>query len=71
MYVSLASLLILVFSIGGASAADEFPDVTNETSIDTPSEVGEEDEGLGDMTIIIAATIFGLCIVGAAIILKK
>ena len=62
-------LLFLTFSLTGVSADEHIPDVTNETAIDQPLE--EEDEEEADITIIIAATILGLCILGAAVILKK
>ena len=64
-------LLFLTFSLTGVSADEHIPDVTNETAIDQPLEEEEEDEESMDMTIIIAATILGLCILGAAVILKK
>jgi hypothetical protein len=63
-------LLFLTFSIADVSA-DQHPDITNETEIDPAPEEADEDEESVDMTIIIAATILGLCIVGAAVILKK
>ena len=65
------SLLVLVFSLTGVSADEPIPDVTNETAIDPALEEEDDDEESVDMTIIIAATILGLCIFGAAIILKK
>ena len=64
-------LLFLTFSLTGVSADEHIPDVTNETAIDQPLEEEEEDEEEADITIIIAATILGLCILGAAVILKK
>ena len=64
-------LLILVFPIAGVSADEPIPDVTNETAIDPALEEEDAAEESVDMTIIIAATILGLCILGAAIILKK
>ena len=64
-------LLFLTFSLTGVSADEHIPDVTNETAIDQPLEEEEEDEESVDITIIIAATILGLCILGAAVILKK
>ena len=65
------SLLVLVFSLTGVSADEHIPDVTNETAIDSSLEEEDEDEESADITIIIAATILGLCILGAAVILKK
>ena len=64
-------LLFLTFSLTGVSADEHIPDVTNETAIDQPLEEEEEDEEAADITIIIAATILGLCILGSAVILKK
>lgn len=64
-------LLILVLPIAGVSADEHIPDITNETAIDPSPEEEDEDEELVDMTIIIAAIILGLCILGAAVILKK
>jgi len=63
-------LLFLTFSLTGVSA-DQHPDITNGTEIDPPSEEAEENDESADITIIIAATILGLCILGAAVILKK
>ncbi|HIF37026.1 MAG: hypothetical protein CXT75_07240 [Methanobacteriota archaeon] len=65
------SLLVLVFSLTGVSADEHIPDVTNGTAIDQALEEEDAVEESVDMTIIIAATILGLCILGAAIILKK
>ena len=64
-------LLFLTFSIADVSADEHIPDVTNETAIDQALEEEDAAEESVDMTIIIAATILGLCILGAAIILKK
>ena len=64
-------LLFLTFLLTGVSADEHIPDVTNETAIDQPLEEEEEDEESADITIIIAATILGVCILGAAVILKK
>ena len=63
-------LLFLTFSIADVSA-DQHPDITNETEIDPVLEEEDDDEESADITIIIAATILGLCILGAAVILKK
>ena len=64
-------LLFLTFSLTGVSADEHIPEITNETAIDPSPEEADEDEESIDMTIIIAATILGLCILGAAVILKK
>ena len=64
-------LLFLTFSKADVSADEHFPDVTNETEIDPALEEEDADEESADITIIIAATILGLCILGAAVILKK
>ena len=64
-------LLFLTFSLTGVSADEHIPEITNETAIDPSPEEADEDEESIDMTIITAATILGLCILGAAVILKK
>jgi hypothetical protein len=64
-------LLFLTFSIADVSADNHVPNITNGTEIDSPSEEAEENDESADITIIIAATILGLCILGAAVILKK
>jgi len=64
-------LLFLTFSLTGVSADKHIPDITNETEIDPTPEEADEDEESADITLIIAATILGLCILGAAVILKK
>tara|TARA_Y100000590_G_scaffold315422_1_gene356716 strand:+ start:752 stop:964 length:213 start_codon:yes stop_codon:yes gene_type:complete len=69
MYRWLA-LLILTFSITGASAEDELPDVVNETSIDPPSEDEEEPSGISNEVLMIAAAVVGVSIIIAALIMR-
>ena len=71
MYRWLA-LLILTFSITGASAEDEIPDVVNETSIDPPPEDDEEPSEITDeVLMVVAAAVLGVCIIIAALIMRK
>ena len=65
------ALLFLVFSIAGANADDEIPDVVNETSIDPPSEDDDDEDGISDETIIMAAAVLGVCILAAAVIMRR
>ena len=71
MYRWLA-LLFLTFSIAGAGAEDEIPDVVNETSIDPPSEDDDgDDDEIFNETIIMAAAVLGVCILSAAVIMRR
>ena len=70
MYRWLA-LLILTFSITGASAEDEIPDVVNETSIDPPSEDDDSSEITDEVLMVVAAAVLGVCIIIAALIMRK
>ncbi len=67
----LFALLFLVFSISGANADDEITDVVNETSIDPPSEDDDDEDVISDETIIMAAAVLGVCILGAAVIMRR
>ena len=69
MYRWLA-LLFLVFSIAGAGA-DEIPDVVNETAIEPQPSGDDEDDGISDETIIMAAAVLGVCILAAAVIMRR
>ena len=71
MYRWLA-LLFLTLSIAGVQAEDEIPDVVNETSIDPPSEDdGDDNNGISNETIMMAAGVLGVCILAAAVILRR
>ena len=67
----LFTLLFLMFSIAGADADDEIPDVVNETSIDPPSEDDDADDEISNETIIMAAAVLGVCILAAAVIIRR
>ena len=70
--LSLFALLFLTFSIAGVHAEDEIPDVVNETSIDPPSENDDgDDDEIFNETIIMAAAVLGVCILAAAVILRR
>ena len=67
MYRWLA-LLFLVFSLTGVHAEDEIPDVVNETAIEPqPS----DDDEISNETIIMAAAVLGVCIMVAAVIMRR
>ena len=70
--LSLFALLFLTFSIAGVHAEDEIPDVVNETSIDPPSEDDDgDDDEIFNETIIMAAAVLGVCILSAAVIMRR
>ena len=69
--LSLFALLFLTFSIAGVHAEDEIPDVVNETAIEPqPSDDGDDDE-ISNETIIMAAAVLGVCIMVAAVIMRR
>jgi hypothetical protein len=70
MYRWLA-LLFLVFSVPGVHAEDEIPDVMNETAIEPQPSDDDEDDGISDQTIIMAAAVLGVCILAAAVIMRR
>ena len=70
MYRWLA-LLFLVFSMSGVHAEDEIPDVVNETAIEPQPSDDEDNEGISDETIIMAAAVLGVCIMVAAVIMRR
>ncbi len=70
MYRWLA-LLFLVFSIAGAGAKDEIPDVVNETAIEPQPADDDEDDEISNETIIMAAAVLGVCIMVAAVIMRR
>jgi len=71
MYRWLA-LLFLTFSIAGVHAEDEIPDVVqNETAIEPQSSDDGDDDGISNETIIMAAGVLGVCIMVAAVIMRR
>ena len=70
MYRWLA-LLFLAFSMTGVHAEDEIPDVVNETAIEPQPSDDEDNEGISDETIIMAAAVLGVCIMVAAVIMRR
>ena len=70
MYRWLA-LLFLAISMTGVHAEDEIPDVVNETAIDPPSEDDDDNDEISNETIIMAAAVLGVCIMVAAVIMRR
>ena len=70
MYRWLA-LLFMVFSLTGVHAEDEIPDVMNETAIEPQTEDDDDDDGISNETIIMAAAVLGVCIMVAAVIMRR
>ena len=70
MYSWLA-LLFLTFSIAGAGAEDEIPDVVNETAIEPQPSDDDDDDEISNETIIMAAAVLGVCILSAAVIMRR
>ena len=70
MYRWLA-LLFLTFSMASVHAEDEIPDVMNETAIEPQPSDDDEDDGISDQTIIMAASVLGVCILAAAVIMRR
>ena len=71
MYRWLA-LLFLVFSLTGVHAEDEIPEVVqNETAIEPQSSDDDGDDGISNETIIMAAGVLGVCIMVAAVIMRR
>ena len=70
MYRWLA-LLFLTFSIAGAGAEDEIPDVVNETAIEPQPSDDDDDDEISNETIIMAAAVLGVCIMVAAVIMRR
>ena len=64
-------LLFLTFSMTGVHAEDEIPDVVNETAIEPQPSDDEDNEGISDETIIMAAADLGVCIMVAAVIMRR
>ena len=71
MYRWLA-LLFLTFSIADVHAEDEIPEVVqNETAIEPQSSDDGDDDGISNETIIMAAGVLGVCIMVAAVIMRR
>ena len=70
MYRWLA-LLFLIFSVAGVHAEDEIPDVVNETAIEPQPADDDEDDEISNETIIMAAAVLGVCILAAAVIMRR
>ncbi len=70
MYRRLA-LLFLIFSVAGVHAKDEIPDVVNETAIEPQPADDDEDDEISNETIIMAAAVLGVCILAAAVIMRR
>ena len=70
MYRWLA-LLFLAFSMAGVHAEDEIPDVVNETAIEPQPADDDEDDEISNETIIMAAAVLGVCILAAAVIMRR
>ena len=64
-------LLFLVFSMTGVHAEDEIPDVVNETAIEPQPSDDNDDDGISNETIIMAAAVLGVCIMVAAVIMRR
>ena len=64
-------LLFQVFSMTGVHAEDEIPDVVNETAIEPQSSDDGDDDGISNETIIMAAGVLGVCIMVAAVIMRR
>ena len=66
------ALLFLAFSLTGVQAEDEIPEVVqNETAIEPQSSDDDNDDGISNETIIMAAGVLGVCIMVAAVIMRR
>ena len=66
------ALLFLAFSLTGVQAEDEIPEVVqNETAIEPQSSDDDGDDGISNETIIMAAGVLGVCIMVAAVIMRR
>ncbi len=70
MYRRLA-LLFLIFSVADVHAEDEIPDVVNETAIEPQPSDDDDNDGISNETIIMAAAVLGVCIMVAAVIMRR
>ena len=71
--MSLFALLFLAFSMPGVHAEDDddFPDIVNETAIEPQPSDDDDDDGISNETIIMAAAVLGVCILAAAVIMRR
>ena len=66
------ALLFLALSLTGVHAEDEIPEVVqNETAIEPQSSDDNDDNGISNETIIMAAGVLGVCIMVAAVIMRR
>ena len=65
------TLLFLVFSMTGVHAEDEIPDVVNETAIEPQPSDDDDNDEISNETIIMAAAVLGVCIMVAAVIMRR
>ena len=65
------TLLFLVFSMTGVQAEDEIPDVVNETAIEPQPSDDDDNDEISNETIIMAAAVLGVCIMVAAVIMRR
>ena len=70
MYRWLA-LLFLVISMAGVHAEDEIPNVVNETAIEPQPSDDDDNDEISNETIIMAAAVLGVCIMVAAVIMRR
>ena len=64
-------LLFLAFSMTGVHAEDEIPDVVNETAIEPQPSDDDDGDEISNETIIMAAAVLGVCILAAAVIMRR
>ena len=57
--MALFALLFLTFSMTGVHAEEHLPDFVNETAIEPQPSDDDEDDGISDQTIIMAAAGLG------------
>ena len=69
--LSLCALLFLAFSMTGVHAEDEIPDIVNETAIDPQPSDDDDELRYPTEMIIMAAAVLGVCIMVAAVILRR
>ena len=69
--LSLFALLFLAFSMAGVHAEDEIPDVVNETAIEPQPSDDDDNDEISNETIIMAAAVLGVCIMVAAVIMRR
>ena len=55
----------------GVHAEDEIPDVVNETAIEPQPSDDDDGDEISNETIIMAAAVLGVCIMVAAVIMRR